>query len=476
MEINDVRTIVNNIDDFVELPDGIERLREVVLVLAISGQLVPRGSQPWESLTLGKVCKTRKGKKPELFETKNKERLPYLEARFIRGAVKPKFAQISDKNSVVVTANDLIIICDGSNSGEFFIGIEGVLASTMALLDFDRKRIQKAYMQLFLKSNFKRFNNAKKGAAIPHLDFNIFNSLEFSLPPITEQKRIVERVETIMKQLDELEARKKERDAVRTRLTQNAMRALGEGTTELALRHLAELIKTPSDLKELEGAILALAISGHLTPQDEKDGVADTLFRQIQSKRVKTKKRIEVEDKDELFPIPSNWLWVRLEDVFDVRDGTHDSPKYHPTGYPLVTSKNLYYGTLDFLNVKYVSEADHEKISARSRVDRDDILLAMIGSIGNPAIVDTDTEFSIKNVALFKYYDRKLSEPMFLLAYLKYVSKKMRAVSAGGVQSFVSLGFLRGYPFPLPPLAEQKRIVRAINNVRPYLNEIVELL
>jgi len=158
-------------------------------------------------------------------------------------------------------------------------------------------------------------------------------------------------------------------------------------------------------------------------------------------------------------------IWSRLGAVFDVRDGTHDTPKYTDEGFPLITSKNIYTGSLSFESVKFISEKDHRQISERSRVDRGDILFAMIGSIGNPVIVDTDREFSIKNVALFKYYAASDAEPRFLLLYLNLVAETMREKSAGGVQSFVSLGFLRNYPFPLPPLNEQHRIVAKVDEL-----------
>ena len=163
--------------------------------------------------------------------------------------------------------------------------------------------------------------------------------------------------------------------------------------------------------------------------------------------------------------LPETWTWTRLNDVFDVRDGTHDSPKYVSDGFPLVTSKNLYTGRLDLTDVKLISAEDHRQICDRSKVDREDILFAMIGSIGNPVIVDVEPNFSIKNVALFKYYDRNLSEPSFLHLYLIHASERLKRITAGGVQSFVSLGFLRKYPFPLPPLAEQKRIVARVEEL-----------
>ena len=160
------------------------------------------------------------------------------------------------------------------------------------------------------------------------------------------------------------------------------------------------------------------------------------------------------------------WEWVRLQQAYDVRDGTHDTPKYQSTGFPLVTSKNLYGGVLDLSDVKLISPADHEQISARSRVNRDDILFAMIGSIGNPVIVDTDTEFSVKNVALFKYYAAALSCPKYLLLVLQAEAAGMKERAAGGVQSFISLGQLRSSVVALPPLSEQSRIVSRVTALR----------
>src|SRR3989338_4921211 len=152
---------------------------------------------------LGEVCKVKKGKKPELFGVQTKTRFPYLEAKFLRGTKEAKFAEMSDKNSVSVSKDDLIIICDGSKSGDVFSGFEGVLSSTMSRIDFDKKQVEKMYLELFLKTKFDLFNSSKKGAAIPHLDFNIFNNLEIPLPSIAEQKKIVARLEGLLGKIKE---------------------------------------------------------------------------------------------------------------------------------------------------------------------------------------------------------------------------------------------------------------------------------
>ena len=99
--------------------------------------------------------------------------------------------------------------------------------------------------------------------------------------------------------------------------------------------------------------------------------------------------------------IDSSWETKSMGDVHDVRDGTHDSPKYVEEGYPLITSKNVINGEIDFTNVNLISKDDLDKINKRSKVDRGDILMPMIGTIGRPTIVDFEKE-AIKNVALIK--------------------------------------------------------------------------
>ncbi|MBD1890519.1 restriction endonuclease subunit S [Coleofasciculus sp. FACHB-SPT9] len=157
--------------------------------------------------------------------------------------------------------------------------------------------------------------------------------------------------------------------------------------------------------------------------------------------------------------LPEGWHWVRCQDVIDVRDGTHDTPKYVRQGIPLITSKNLTRGFIDFSDVFFISEADHEHIKKRSKVDKGDIIMPMIGTIGNPVIVDTDKEFSIKNVALFKFKNSSVFSPFFYyLLQSPLIVNQLAADAQGVTQQFVSLGNLRDLQIPLPLLAEQKLI------------------
>ena len=187
-------------------------------------------------------------------------------------------------------------------------------------------------------------------------------------------------------------------------------------------------------------------------------------------------KKKDLEEKpiseDEIpFEIPASWAWCRFSTYLDVRDGTHDSPKYYSEGVPFVTSKNLSDGNIDFSTCKLISNEDHKKFSARSYVEEGDILFATIGSIGNPVIVKKDRDFSIKNVALFKRYAPQLVNEIYLYYYLSFIQYEFKKIASGGVQSFLGLSFFRDWLYPLPPLAEQKRIVAKIEELLPKVEE-----
>ena len=178
------------------------------------------------------------------------------------------------------------------------------------------------------------------------------------------------------------------------------------------------------------------------------------------------------------------WELSTLGEYYDVRDGTHDSPKFQDLGYPLVTSKNLKNGNINFEKIQYISKEDYLNISQRSGVKKGDVLMAMIGTIGNPVVVDTDNEFAIKNVALFKTNNSQSSK--FLSYYLSsdYVIKKMEKDAKGTTQKFVGLGYLRSFPIKFPNKSSQEKVVETLGNYenhikilsKSYVQKLNELL
>jgi len=144
----------------------------------------------WQTKRLGDVCEIIKGRKPVLKETPSNGDLRYLVAKVMRGSAEAEYASVKDRNSVTVSESETIIICDGSNSGEVFTGFRGILSSTMGKIS-KKAEINDDYLRAFLASTFEVFNGAKTGAAIPHLDKDAMFALEFPLPPLPEQQRIV---------------------------------------------------------------------------------------------------------------------------------------------------------------------------------------------------------------------------------------------------------------------------------------------
>ena len=144
----------------------------------------------WQIKRLGDVCEIIKGRKPALKATSSNGDLPYLVAKVMRGSKEAEYAAVKDRNSITVEESETIIICDGSNSGEVFTGFRGILSSTMGKIA-KKTEIDDDYLRAFLASTFDVFNGAKTGAAIPHLDKEAMYQLQFPVPPLAEQQRIV---------------------------------------------------------------------------------------------------------------------------------------------------------------------------------------------------------------------------------------------------------------------------------------------
>jgi type I restriction enzyme S subunit len=146
--------------------------------------------------------------------------------------------------------------------------------------------------------------------------------------------------------------------------------------------------------------------------------------------------------------VPKGWVVEPISHIMKVKDGTHESPKQKEAGFPLITSKHLLKKGIDFDNAYLISKEDYEAVNKRSKVETNDILFSMIGSIGEVYKVDEKhINFAIKNVALYK----SSSNPEivnFIYMYLKSHDMKryMANVTKGSIQKFIGLGSLREMP------------------------------
>lgn len=314
------------------------------------------------------------------------------------------------------------------------------------------------YLYYVLKANQRKIEKDAEGSTNQSfLKLENVKSYLMPLPPLEEQKRIVAKIEELMPYVDKY---------------------------DVAYSEVEELNKKfPEDMQK---SILQYAIQGKLVEQREEDGTAEDLYKQIQEEKkklikegkIKKQKALPEITEDEIpFDIPENWKWVRLgELLYKLTDGTHSTPKYTATGVPFISVKDISSGKMDFSNTKFISQEEHESLFKRCDPERDDILLTKVGTTGIPVIVDTDKEFSLfVSVALLKF-NTDLTYNKYFMYVIKapVVQIQARENTRGvGNKNWV-MRDIANTILPLPPLAEQKRIVEKIEELLPYTNQLVK--
>lgn len=175
---------------------------------------------------------------------------------------------------------------------------------------------------------------------------------------------------------------------------------------------------------------------------------------------------------------PFGWEKDSLGAVCDVRDGTHDSPQYYETGYPLVTSKNVTGGKIDLTDCSLICDADFKKINDRSKVDIGDIIMPMIGTVGKPVIVDIEPVFAIKNVALIKFKTNSKVLNIYIRALLQsdYFDDAVLSKVRGGTQKFISLGDIRKLSVLVPPMELQEQFAAFVKQTDKSKVEVQKAL
>ena len=236
--------------------------------------------------------------------------------------------------------------------------------------------------------------------------------------------------------------------------------------------------------QDLKNSILQLAVQGKLVEQRAEEGTAKELLKQIKAekeklikeKKIKKEKPLPEITEDEIpFEIPESWEWVRLIDLCClISDGTHKTPTYVEQGVPFVSVKDISSGYLDFSNVKYITQEEHEKLISRCKPEIHDILLCRIGTLGKAIKINTDREFSIfVSLGLLKLLNSDLGDYIVTVINSGYGYRWIDANKVGGGThtNKINLDSLRGMPIPVPPLAEQKRIVAKIEEILPYIEQ-----
>ena len=235
--------------------------------------------------------------------------------------------------------------------------------------------------------------------------------------------------------------------------------------------------------EQLKASILQYAIQGKLMEQRPEEGTGEELFQEIKRKReVLIKEKIIKKDKrtnstinflEVPFDIPENWMWVTLGSILNkLTDGTHKTPRYTSTGVKFVSVKDMSNGFLSLENTKFISEEEHKELFARCNPEKGDLILSKVGTTGVPAIVDTTEPFSLfVSVALLKF-DCECIDVEFL--YYMLMSPLVQAQATENTRGVGNknwvLDAIASTMVVLPPLSEQKRIVKKIKELLPYVD------
>jgi type I restriction enzyme S subunit len=219
-----------------------------------------------------------------------------------------------------------------------------------------------------------------------------------------------------------------------------------------------------------------------LPEQKQIVAILDKAFAAIDQAQANIEKNIE--NANELFQSKLNeifsqkgdgWEEKSLNDLCEVKDGTHDSPKYinEEEGIPFVTQKNILENGISFEKTKFISQEDHSNFYRRSNVAYNDVLFSMIGANrGMACIVDDKRTFSIKNVGLIKSSEDYRAK--YLLYYLKspLARKYVKENSSGSAQGFIGLTKLRAFPIPFVRISEQEKIEANVDSINGHIKTI----
>ena len=290
------------------------------------------------------------------------------------------------------------------------------------------------------------------------------------LPPLAEQHRIVAKVDELMGLCDRLEAARAGREATRDRLAAASLARLNapdpetfQADARFALDALPALTTRPDQIKPLRQTILNLAVRGKLVPQDPNDEPASELLKRIELDAVSTV-------REPSYPLASGWKWTLIKDCFIVSGGMQKTPARTPkaNAFPYLSVGNVYRGRLELANVRKFELADGEL--ERFRLEPADILVVegngSATEIGRCAVWHGEIENCVHQNHLIRCRPKELLLTPYTALYLNspdgMAEMKRLAITSAGLFS-LSVGKIRKIPFPLPPLAEQHRIVAKVD-------------
>ncbi len=288
--------------------------------------------------------------------------------------------------------------------------------------------------------------------------------VELPIPPLNEQRRIVAKIEALQarskKAREALEAIPPLLEKFRQSVLASAFR--GDLTADWRAKNpdvepatkLLERIRIERRRHWEESELAKMKAKGK-TPKNDK-----------WKEKYKEPAPVDTTDLPEL---PEGWCWAALEEFCDkITDGTHQPPPFADSGVPFLVIKNIVGGEIKWDTVaKWVSEDTHSSFTKRSTPEKGDILYTAVGSYGIAVEVKVDHRFMFQRHIAHLKPVRKYSNPAFIALTMNSpnVLAQAHSVARGVAQKTVTLGLLRRFVLPLPPVAEQASIVKTVKDM-----------
>jgi type I restriction enzyme, S subunit len=514
-----LETFFEKFDQFADAPDAVTKMRELMLQLAVQGKLVEGREND------GNAAKIfTDGRPPEApsryevaenwiwirFAAVGEQRLgKMLDQKGNRGDLKPYLRntnvqwmrfQLDDIKELRLESEELeefrlvpgdLLICEGGEPGRCAIwrdpDREMYFQKAIHRVR-PRKGILSEYLAICLQVDAQNGVLAKHftGATIKHFTGRSLSEYTIPLPPLAEQKRIVAKVDELMALCDRLALQQQERETRHAALARASLARFADAPTpdNLNLIFHTSFSVSPADLRK---SILTLAVQGKLVPQDPNDEPAEELFAKLEKERRRFADAHKfrapvgepVDDSSGPFTIPTTWKWCRLSSVFNaVTDGDHLPPPKSDTGIAFLTIGNITTGTLDFEGSRLVPDSYYRGLADFRRPIRGDILYTVVGATyGRPALVESDRPFCVqRHIAILK--PPQLVDVGFLMAVLRspLAYDQASASTTGTAQPTIPLGSLRNFAVPLPPVAEQRRIVAKVEQLMALVDALEQQL
>lgn len=314
------------------------------------------------------------------------------------------------------------------------------------------------------------------------------------LPPLAEQHRIVAKVDELMALCDELEAAQAKREARRDRLVAATLHRLNNGdatqpgeapswkeTARFYFNHLPRLTTRPEHIRQLRQTILNLAVKGKLVPQDPTDEPASRLLVRIseEKRRIKSGGRkivSKAEMEDGPHPVPVNWAWARWETIaLKIGDIDHRMPETVKEGVPYVSPRDfLPDNKIDFDGAKMVSLNDFNRLARKIKPDQGDIIYPRYGTIGENRLVTVQRDFLASySCAVIKVLVGFVNPKyQYFFSVSDTAKSQAKAAENKTTQANVGIKSIKQFKFPLPPLAEQHRIVAKVDELMALCDEL----